>query len=83
MPSQQDALPAGEDLRKLEKLGKDVGELIRSIDVDQSHLTVLDCLVRKMLADVNVLSSPQPADHMVPPLDAGGVVLIHWSVGLF
>ncbi len=48
-----------------------------TVDLDQSHLAVLDGLMREVLADVDVFGAFPCSDHMVSPLDAGGVVFVH------
>jgi hypothetical protein len=55
---------------------------LNSVNLDQTHLPVLYGLVRKMLADIDVLGPLAPPDHMVPPLDARRVVLVYWRVWL-
>jgi hypothetical protein len=39
-------------------------------------MSVLDCLMPKMLADVDVLSALSPTDDVIAPLDAHSVVLV-------
>lgn len=67
---------------RLEALGKYVGKLIRRIHTHQTQMAMLDNLVRKMLANVDMLSTLTTADDMIAPLDACIVVLINWCPGL-
>jgi hypothetical protein len=39
--------------RGMKSLRENVGELLRSVDSDQAEVTILDCLVGEVLADVN------------------------------
>ena len=41
----EDALDAGQELGIRQRLGEEIGQLLRSIHLDQSHLTILDGLV--------------------------------------
>ncbi len=47
---------ASQVLRKVQRLGQDPRQLRRSRDSDELHVVILDNLVNKMLADVNVLT---------------------------
>jgi hypothetical protein len=59
-----------------------VCKLLGSVFLDQAHLVVLDDLMCKVLADVDVLLTLSPADHKVSPgpLDAIRVILVHGCV---
>ena len=46
-----------------------------------THLAVLDSLVHKVLANVDMLRPLSPTDYVVTPLDACDVVLVHLGVG--
>ena len=69
-------MDAGQELGIRQRLGEQIGQLLRSIHLDQSHLTILDGLVREVLADVDVLGTLASADDVVPPFDARRVVLV-------
>ncbi len=62
----------------MKSLRENVGELLRCIDSDQAEVTILDCLVGEVLADVNVLRSFPLSDNVVAPFDARIVVFIDW-----
>lgn len=62
----------------MKSLREDVGELLRCIDSDQAEMTILDCLVGEVLADVNVLGALTPSDNIVAPFDARIVVFVDW-----
>jgi hypothetical protein len=62
-----------------QRLGEEVRQLLGRV-LDQTHLAVLDGLVREVLAGVDVLGALPSSDHVVFPVDADGVVLIHQSV---
>ena len=47
---------------------------------DESHVSILNHLMSKMLADVDVLSTLASADDVVSPFDARRVVFIDWSI---
>ena len=81
-PDTQYALEALEELRIRERLGEDVGELEGRVDLDEPHLLPLDHFMGEVLADVDVLGTLASADHVVSPLDARRVVLVHRGVGL-
>ncbi len=53
------------------------------VDLEQSHLAVLDCLVHKVLAEIDVLSALSTSDHVISPLDACDVVLVDRGVWIF
>ena len=54
--------------------GKRLGEYVRHLvvgsDFDESHVPILNRLMRKMLADVDVLGTLASADDMDSPFDA-------------
>ncbi len=60
----------------MKSLGEDVCQLLRSVNSDQTKMTILDCLVVKVLADANVLRTLAAADDVVAPFDARGVVFV-------
>ncbi len=60
--------------RGMKSLREDVGELFRCIHSDQAEVTILDCLVSEVLADVNVLRSFPSSNDVVAPFDARVVV---------
>ncbi len=62
----------------MKSLRENVGELLRCIDSDQAEVTILDCLVGEVLADVSVLRSFTPSDNVVAPFDARVVVFLDW-----
>jgi hypothetical protein len=64
--------------RGMKSLRENVGELFRCIDSDQAEVTILDCLVGEVLADVNVLRSFPSSDNVVAPFDARVVVFVDW-----
>jgi hypothetical protein len=64
--------------RGMKSLRENVGELLRSVDSDQAEVTILDCLVGEVLADVNVLRSFPSSDNVVAPFDARVVVFVDW-----
>ena len=66
-------------LRLFDTLSHDVRQLQRGRDLLQDKVSILDGLVSKMLADVNVLGSLTATDHIVSPLNACRVVLIDMS----
>ena len=47
---------------------------------DESHVPVLNSLMGKMLADVDVLGTLASADDVVSSFDACRVVFIDWSI---
>ncbi len=60
----------------MDALGEDVRQLLRRGDPDQTLMSILDGLVREVLADVDVLGTyPSPID-VVAPFNARGVVLV-------
>ena len=66
-------------LREVERLGKDVRQLVGHIDADQLHLAILDHFAGEVLSDVDVLGALASTDDAVTPLDARSVVLVHRS----
>ena len=80
-PLVQDTRDARLPLREVQRLGQDVRQLGGRRNADELHLAILDHLMREVLPDVNVLGALPPADDVVPPLDARGVVLVHRSRG--
>ncbi len=57
---------------------------MRCVNLDQLHLAVLDGLMRKVIPEIDVLSSLSSSDHVISPLDTRGVVLIDrgvWVLG--
>lgn len=62
-----------------ECLGEDIRELIRCVHLDKLEVSQLNSFMREMLPDVDVLSPLTASDDIVTPLDAGRVVLVHWS----
>ncbi len=55
-----------------------------NLQVDRSHLAVLDGLMCKVFPEMDVLSALSSADRVIPPLDSRGVVLIDsgvWVLG--
>ncbi len=54
-------------------------QLRRCRDADELHVAILDNLMSKMLADVNVLGVLPAADDIVPPFYTRCVVLVHQS----
>ena len=81
MTGSQYSLEALEELRIRERIGEAVGKLTSSVYLDEPHLLPLDHFMGKVLADVDVLGMLASADHVVSPLDARRVVLVHRSVG--
>ncbi len=79
VPVPQNTLEACLELRICK--GQDVSQLSAGVHLDQLHLLVLDHLVREVLADVYVLGALSSANHVVSPLNACRVVLVH-RVGL-
>ncbi len=65
-----------------ECLGEDIGQLSGGVDLDETHLPILDHFMREMLADVDVLRPLTSADNMVAPFDARRLVLIYRSIGV-
>ena len=61
----------------MKSLREDVGELLQGIHSDQAEVTILDCLVGEVLADVNVLRSFPSSNAVVAPFDAR-VVFVDW-----
>ena len=55
----------------------DVSELRSSRNLLQRHMTILDSLIREMLADINMLSALTTSDDVVSPLDACSIVFVH------
>ena len=47
---------------------------------DESHVSILNSLMSKMLADVDVLSTFASADNVVSPFNACCVVFIDWGI---
>jgi hypothetical protein len=76
----EDSADAADELRIRQWLGEDVRYLLGGVDFDQAHHPILDVFMRKMLAEVNVLSAFTSPDDMVAPFDARGVVLVHRDV---
>ncbi len=64
-------------LRQMESLGQDVRELARGRNPDQAHVSILDCFVGEVLADIDVLGKFATADDIVASFNAGVVVLEH------
>ena len=64
--------------RGMKSLRENVGELLRSVDSDQAEVTILECLVGEVHADVNVLRSFPSSDNVVAPFDARVVVFVDW-----
>ena len=64
---------------RVDALGEDIRELLRRRDPKQTEVSELDGLVRKVLANVDVLSTFTSPDDVVAPLDARGVVFIQRS----
>ena len=60
----------------MDALGEDVRELLRRRDPEQAEMSVLNGLMRKMLADVDVLGTLSPTDDVIAPLDARSVILV-------
>ncbi len=60
----------------MDALGEDIRELLRRRDPKQTEVSELDGLVRKVLANVDVLGTFSPADDIVAPLDTRSVVLV-------
>ncbi len=50
------------------------------VNLDQSHLAVLDGLMHEVLLEIDVLDSLSSSDHEISPLDACGAVLIDRGV---
>ncbi len=69
VPVPQNTLEACLELRICKGLGEDVSQLSAGVHLDQAHLSVL----------LGALSS---ANHVVSPLNACRVVLVHRRVGL-
>ncbi len=69
---------------QLERLGEEVSQLVFRRDLVQPYVpvTVLDYLMSKVLADVNLLCPLPAAEDVIQPFDAGGVVLQHLRVVL-
>ena len=55
---------------------EDVSELSRRRDPEQAEMSVLNGLMRKMLADVDALCTLSPTNVVIVPLDARSVVLV-------
>ena len=51
--------------RGLQALGKNVGQLLRCVHADQAEVAILDRLMRKMLADVDMLRTLSSTDDVV------------------
>ena len=66
-------------LREVERLGKDVRQLVGRIDAEQLHLAILDHIAGEVLQvpNVDVLGALTSTDDVVPPFDARSVVLVH------
>lgn len=64
--------------RGMKSLRENVGELFRCIHSDQAEVTILDCLVGEVLADVNVLRSFPSSNDVVAPFDARVIVFVDW-----
>ncbi len=56
--------------------------MVVSSDFEESHVPILNSLMRKVLADVGVLGTLASADNMVSPFDgiARRIVLKDWGV---
>ena len=67
-------------VRKWQRLGKDICQLLAGRYTVESHVTVLNHFVGEVFGDVDVLSTLASADDMVSPFDAGCVVFIDWRI---
>ena len=67
---------------RLKALGKDVSELIRGRDPDESKVTILNRFMREVLPNVDMLASGSlsTTDDVVTPFDARVVVLVYRRV---
>jgi hypothetical protein len=81
-PGSQYPREAFQELRVWERLGEDVGMLTGDVDLDEPNLLVPDHFMGEVLTDIDVLGTLASADHVVSPLDARRVVLVHRRDGL-
>ena len=63
----------------MQALGKHISKLIRSVDLDQTEVSVLDRLMCVVFTEINMLSTLTATDDVVAPFDTGGVVLVYWG----
>jgi hypothetical protein len=66
----EEAVEAPFECAQLERLGEEVRQLVFRRDLAQPYVTVLDRLMSKVLADVNVLCPLPAAEDVIRPLDA-------------
>ncbi len=79
----EEAVEAPFGWAQLERLGEVVRRPVFRRDLVQPHVTLLDRLTSKALADVvNVLCPLPAAENVIRPLDAGRGVLEHLRVVL-
>jgi hypothetical protein len=65
-----------DELRVCQGLGENTSQLLGGVDLDQTHHTILDGFMSKMLSEVDVLGTLTATDDVVVLFDARSFVFI-------